>query len=492
MDATTHHHSGIPITHGATSAQVSSSLPSSSSLKRRASSLLADAAADGGRKRLKEDIVDHQLQDPLSQDSRFVKEMAEELKCGCCTELVYNPVLVLPCQHFFCGSCCVLWIRNGGTSCPSCRTPSTIVTPFRALKGTIDAFLRVAPHRARTERERQQADEVYRAGSDLRIPAPPEASPEPNINSNTDFLQPCPHCSRANPFGWVCPQPIPDPNLDPDHAWPLDEGLPPGHGHCGNCEILLALHAPSTTKCDMCSVYFCGINVQGRCIAAPVLAQQPHGLLNVDDFIQCPYVYDCFDGNNVEVDFVIDYMRVQNITPKHIYREIVTYIQSQPRGFQPLIEANIFNEYQNVESGPVEPIPPNPSRARICRLCAAEVFIWGLKRWWIRERQKGFLDPGITSRQDCPHGPVCAHQKDISHAREFNHIFIPPAADSVPDTLHPPPQAQGASAPGGVASSSIPIIPSPEALPFIVDVQEDPLTSSPTTPDFRDAIDAFH
>lgn len=56
---------------------------------------------------------------------------------------------------------------------------------------------------------------------------------------------------------------------------------------------------------------------------------------------------------------------------------------------------------------------PNPvSRARICRLCAAEVFFWGLKDWWIRERQKGFLEPDITSRPDCPRGDACVHQKD--------------------------------------------------------------------------------
>ena len=33
----------------------------------------------------------------------FVDELAQELQCGCCSELVYKPVLVMPCQHFFCG-----------------------------------------------------------------------------------------------------------------------------------------------------------------------------------------------------------------------------------------------------------------------------------------------------------------------------------------------------------------------------------------------------
>lgn len=33
----------------------------------------------------------------------LVEHLAEELQCGCCSELVYRPVIVAPCQHFFCG-----------------------------------------------------------------------------------------------------------------------------------------------------------------------------------------------------------------------------------------------------------------------------------------------------------------------------------------------------------------------------------------------------
>jgi hypothetical protein len=68
---------------------------------------------------------------PSVIDSALADQLAQELQCGCCSELVYRPVLVSPCQHFFCGrwalptvyalslanllgmyiSCCVLWIR---------------------------------------------------------------------------------------------------------------------------------------------------------------------------------------------------------------------------------------------------------------------------------------------------------------------------------------------------------------------------------------------
>lgn len=31
--------------------------------------------------------------------------LEEELQCGCCSAIVYRPVVVAPCQHFFCGRC---------------------------------------------------------------------------------------------------------------------------------------------------------------------------------------------------------------------------------------------------------------------------------------------------------------------------------------------------------------------------------------------------
>lgn len=37
------------------------------------------------------------------KDYLLGSEGKDELQCGCCSGLVYKPVLVIPCQHFFCG-----------------------------------------------------------------------------------------------------------------------------------------------------------------------------------------------------------------------------------------------------------------------------------------------------------------------------------------------------------------------------------------------------
>ncbi|KAH9841582.1 uncharacterized protein C8Q71DRAFT_737734 [Rhodofomes roseus] len=395
-------------------------------LKRRASPSFEDVQAETSRKRVKDNLQDTpvsgneaavQAATATINSGALANELEQELQCACCSALVYRPVVVVPCQHFFCGSCVVMWIRNGGTNCPACRGLSSIVTPSRALQTMVDVLLRHAPDRVRPANERIQADEIYRTGVSLRIPSPRQASPEPSLQPrNVNYVQPCPHCTAGNQYGWVCPQPIADPEVNPDHAWHTEDGTPPGHAYCGNCENILALTAPTSTRCDFCQVSFCGIGIPTRCVAAPLLMQHPHGLSDIGDLIQCGEIYDCFDSNTVEVDIMLDYLTAQRLTPKHIYREIVAYIQTQPRQFAPLIELDLFQDIHNVAGG-IDPGLSAP-RSRICRLCATEVFLWGLRDWWVRERRKGFLEEYVTRRPDCLDGSGCPRQKDHGHAKE--------------------------------------------------------------------------
>lgn len=87
-------------------------------------------------------------------------------------------------------------------------------------------------------------------------------------------------------------------------------------------ENLLAIQAPSTTRCDFCQVSFCGIGIPGRCLAAPLTSQHPHGMSDIGDLIQSAEVYECFDCNTVEVEIMLDYLTTQRLSPRHIYREV--------------------------------------------------------------------------------------------------------------------------------------------------------------------------
>ncbi|KAG6910689.1 hypothetical protein DXG01_008733 [Tephrocybe rancida] len=330
---------------------------SATSLKRRASSSFEGCEGDTSRKRIKEDQEATQEDvDGSDVALAFVSptladDLARDLECGCCSELVYRPVL------------------NGGTNCPACRGLSTVVTPFRALQSVIDTLLRAAPHKARTERERQQADEVYKFGHSMRIPPPREPSPDTSVEVPTDFARPCPHCTPGNAYGWRCPQPIPDPLTDIDHAWHLEDGVPPGHAHCAKT---YSRHEP---RIQQRSVTF----VRSISVALACKTAASHCLSKRNNLTGCLM------------------------------------------GFKPLMELELFSDIHGVAPG-IDPDPEAP-RAYTCRHCATEVFLWGLREWWVRERQKGFLEETAMSRKDCPDGRMCMRQTEHSHAKEFNHIF---------------------------------------------------------------------
>ena len=60
------------------------------------------------RKRIKEQPGETAMVEKeaiVSGKAKLAEDLALELQCGCCSKLVYNPVVVLPCQHFFCGRC---------------------------------------------------------------------------------------------------------------------------------------------------------------------------------------------------------------------------------------------------------------------------------------------------------------------------------------------------------------------------------------------------
>lgn len=82
-------------------------------LKRRVSSSFESFEQDANRKRLKEHIAEvptHLISDKsfLMTQGTFADDLAEELNCGCCSSVCFRPVVVFPCQHFFCGRCVII------------------------------------------------------------------------------------------------------------------------------------------------------------------------------------------------------------------------------------------------------------------------------------------------------------------------------------------------------------------------------------------------
>ena len=68
--------------------------------------------------------------------------LTEELKCPICTDLVEDAVQT-PCQHVFCKSCILNWLKIGNFSCPVDRIPLSqyhLKTPSRIIKKLLNGL----------------------------------------------------------------------------------------------------------------------------------------------------------------------------------------------------------------------------------------------------------------------------------------------------------------------------------------------------------------
>ena len=105
----------VPVPEAATSA--------TASLKRSAAEAFEDASDDeASHKKLRDDCGvsaagPEDDEDKTVDGPALADNLEEELQCGCCSAIVYRPVVVAPCQHFFCGRCvgagwCREWAAN--------------------------------------------------------------------------------------------------------------------------------------------------------------------------------------------------------------------------------------------------------------------------------------------------------------------------------------------------------------------------------------------
>ncbi|KZT51126.1 hypothetical protein CALCODRAFT_512892 [Calocera cornea HHB12733] len=261
-----------------------------------------------------------------------------ELGCACCAGLLYRPAILQPCNHTFCASCVVSWVRNGGTACPTCRSPSDSIHQARFLQGLVDLLIRFRPEAERSAKEREEADAIWLPGQLLPVPPgrPRHVSPPP---LPLNLARPCPHCARNNGLGFHCPVPIPDPALVPrDQAWDIEaRGAPAGHGFCSGCDELYAVGAPTSMGCSFCRSGYCGYSVAQTCILPRVGSpQMPRHMDTIAKLLECDELYDAFSHNSIEVDLLIDYLHTRSGGLNSVLRSILEYTKAQPEGLAAL------------------------------------------------------------------------------------------------------------------------------------------------------------
>eukprot|EP00392_Amoebophrya_sp_AT5.2_P009180 g9208.t1 len=107
-------------------------------------------------------------------------ELAQDISCGICADVLYKPICLVPCLHNFCTSCYVEWVHTSVVSARTLKPPKEVCPICRAavshrqlncpLVGIVDTFLKNHP-----EKRRQDLPELDRK--------------EKKYMSTKDFLQ---------------------------------------------------------------------------------------------------------------------------------------------------------------------------------------------------------------------------------------------------------------------------------------------------------------
>jgi E3 ubiquitin-protein ligase CHFR len=116
-------------------------------------------------------------------------------------------------------------------------------------------------------------------------------------------------------------------------------------------------------------------------------------MIDVEDMITNDKVYVKLDNCTVEVEIMLDYIGAEDITPRRIYKEvrrnpavssfslnllhqIVSHVESSDEGYKYYFDDELFMDRYGISSH-----SDSSPRKKICRECATDVFIWGLKDW---------------------------------------------------------------------------------------------------------------
>ncbi|KAH7125883.1 hypothetical protein EDB81DRAFT_810107 [Dactylonectria macrodidyma] len=134
---------------------------------------------------------------PSFKCSSFSK-MEQELTCGICQSIFFDPVKLLDCQHIYCGACIKTWLSSPSASCPHCRIVPRAVTTDRIINNLAEAYSTDNPDKAVPETEKASRRDTYQPRTDI----------SPSVPFLTDtFQHPIPTTPLPDPPHVTAPEP---------------------------------------------------------------------------------------------------------------------------------------------------------------------------------------------------------------------------------------------------------------------------------------------
>ncbi|KAI5478565.1 hypothetical protein MNV49_004824 [Pseudohyphozyma bogoriensis] len=265
-----------------------------------------------------------------------------------------------------------------------------------------------------------------------------------------EYHRPCTRCDPDSGYDFLCPVPIPDPDLPENEATRIPENhFPRGHIECAQCRSLSPkVNDPEEQlrfgeTCTVCHAFACShVFRAGVQDCRALLRLKKLRDTEIPDNPLATLFPALFSGQRHEQTVLQNFLQARNWSPTDLFNKM--FLGEN-------VEAELPTWLSRADGSQVVELDDV-----VCGKCAVGIFEHALEKGWKdmmkQDWAKDFIAANIVNRQACWYGQTCRTSfHNPAHASRLSH-FGPNTRDNAP----PPPPAPAA---GGhrILPSAIPI-----------------------------------
>jgi E3 ubiquitin-protein ligase CHFR len=358
-----------------------------------------------------------------SKRLKVSSDLSDDLRCGICTEVIYQAVTLMPCLHNvlttqFCGGCCSDWLDKSKL-CPACRDPINEVKRNASLSSIIDTFLKSRPQDCRPQEELKELALKNKITKDSLIitarkksfdsagSASDSSEEEVKAPRGRIAIGKAPTTQRSVPAGKLkcrqCTKSVQGFKCAPTQQ----------HILCSKCQQAMPQRPGTLQSCEGCQRHFCNLYWSSvpRCPIGVIAKQLMQlELYRNTTFTSMPPT--ALSENQFEQNVLVDLMRSEGTRFNDLLEAVLTDMTAGR--WTPRL-CRSYTDTQDVRL---------TRNSHICTGCAA--LLWNEMIYHYRDISTPRLPKMISGRRPCWYGKDCKTQKhNISHAQKLNHVCAP-------------------------------------------------------------------
>jgi len=313
------------------------------------------------------------------------QKMEETLTCGICQDIFYKCVSLLPCLHSFCCCCITDWLDRS-TECPECRQKIKGISKQHILQNLVDLHLEKYPTKKRSEediKELAEKSDIEKLIKNFKenYSGNNNDDDEDNDDDDEDDYGKCKQCPPGDGSGFIC-NPTRPKHLACSACFQL---MPDRHGSDGIIQ-----------KCFVCEAPYC--HLYWGCTAA----NAANRFKKLADFTFTQIPDTAFEGNDVENNILVEYLKLKGLTVTDCFKECVKRLD---RG-----------------ESKSEDKPNLTGNDAVCDTCASTLFAQVVFDY-LKAVPKRDLPAAYQNLPNCYYGKNCRTQShNQKHRAAYSHV----------------------------------------------------------------------